>query len=107
LIDLEKKYQKEWEEARYFETDAPLEETTLTPEELQAKYPKWMGTFAYPYMNGSLHLGHAFTVSKIEFNAGFQRLLGKRVLFPLGYHATGMPIKVCPFFFPGSLRALL
>ena len=98
MVDLEKKYQKEWEEARYFETDAPLDETTLTPEELQAKYPKWMGNFAYPYMNGSLHLGHAFTVSKVEFNAGFQRLLGKRVLFPLGYHATGMPIKVCPVF---------
>jgi hypothetical protein len=45
-------------------------------------------------MNGSLHLGHAFTISKIEFAAGYQRLLGKRVLFPHGFHVTGMPIKV-------------
>lgn len=45
-------------------------------------------------MNGSLHLGHAFTISKIEFQAGFQRMLGKRVLFPHGFHCTGMPIKV-------------
>ena len=45
-------------------------------------------------MNGSLHLGHAFTISKIEFAAGYQRLLGKRVLFPHGFHVTGLPIKV-------------
>lgn len=45
-------------------------------------------------MNGSLHLGHAFTISKIEFAAGYQRMLRKRVLFPHGFHVTGMPIKV-------------
>lgn len=45
-------------------------------------------------MNGSLHLGHAFTISKIEFAAGYERMLGKRVLFPHGFHVTGMPIKV-------------
>lgn len=44
-------------------------------------------------MNGSLHLGHAFTVSKVEFAVGFERMLGRRVLFPVGWHATGMPIK--------------
>jgi leucyl-tRNA synthetase len=45
-------------------------------------------------MNGTFHLGHAFTISKIEFAAGFERMRGKRVLFPVGYHVTGMPIKV-------------
>lgn len=63
-------------------------------EQVQKDHPKWFGTFPYPYMNGSLHLGHAFTISKVEFAAGFERLRGKNVLFPLGYHATGMPIKV-------------
>lgn len=52
-----------------------------------------MCTFPYPYMNGRLHLGHAFTVSKAEFAAGFQRLQGKKVLFPFGFHCTGMPIQ--------------
>ena len=47
---------------------------------------------AYPYMNGVLHAGHAFT-SKVEFATGFQRMNGKRALFPLGFHCTGMPIK--------------
>ncbi|KAI0270544.1 hypothetical protein BC834DRAFT_922502 [Gloeopeniophorella convolvens] len=95
LKSLEKKYQDEWETNHIFETDAPTQEETagLTPAEIHEKYPKWFGNFPYPYMNGSLHLGHAFTISKIEFAAGFNRLLGKRVLFPHGFHVTGMPIK--------------
>lgn len=72
--------------------DVP-EDDSVSDEELHDKYPKWMGTFPYPYMNGTLHLGHAFSVSKVEFAAGWERLKGKRALFPLGFHVTGMPIK--------------
>ena len=43
-------------------------------------------------MNGRLHLGHSFSLSKADFAAGYQRLKGKRVLFPFGYHYR-MPIK--------------
>ena len=50
---------------------------------------------AYPYMNGTLHAGHSFTVSKIEFAAGVARMQGRRTLYPQGYHCTGMPIKAC------------
>lgn len=46
-------------------------------------------------MNGTLHAGHSFTVSKIEFAAGVARMRGKNVLYPQGYHCTGMPIKAC------------
>ncbi len=46
-------------------------------------------------MNGTLHAGHSFSVSKIEFTAGFARMEGKRTLFPMGFHCTGMPIKAC------------
>lgn len=52
-----------------------------------------MVTFPYPYMNGRLHLGHTFTLAKCEFSVGFERLLGKKCLFPFGLHCTGMPIK--------------
>ena len=52
-----------------------------------------MGTFPYPYMNGRLHLGHSFSLTKLEFAASYQRMLGKRVLLPFGFHCTGMPIK--------------
>jgi len=43
-------------------------------------------------MNGKLHAGHAFTLSKIDFNNRFQRLNGKNSLFPFAFHCTGMPI---------------
>ncbi|EIN05837.1 leucyl-tRNA synthetase [Punctularia strigosozonata HHB-11173 SS5] len=95
IIGLEKKYQQRWAEERVFEVDPPTPEETaqLSPTEIREKFPKWFGNFPYPYMNGSLHLGHAFTISKIEFSAGFERMLGKRALFPHGFHCTGMPIK--------------
>ena len=56
---------------------------------------KFFGNFPYPYMNGLLHLGHAFSLSKLEFAAAYHRLCGRRVLFPQGFHCTGMPIKAC------------
>lgn len=57
--------------------------------------PKFMVTFPFPYMNGRLHLGHSFSLSKAEFAAGFERLRGKKTLFPFAFHCTGMPIKAC------------
>ncbi|OIW27799.1 leucyl-tRNA synthetase [Coniochaeta ligniaria NRRL 30616] len=97
LISIEKKYQQQWEEDRVFQPDAPsisdIPLHSITAAELREKYPKFFGTIAYPYMNGRLHVGHAFSVSKIEFTAGWSRMEGKRVLWPLGYHCTGLPIK--------------
>ena len=43
-------------------------------------------------MNGLLHLGHAFSMTKCDFNAWYKRLCGYNVLFPFGFHCTGMPI---------------
>ncbi|KAK3990753.1 putative leucyl-tRNA synthetase, cytoplasmic [Cladorrhinum sp. PSN332] len=97
LIEIEKKYQQKWEEEHVFETDAPsIEEfplDSISADELREKFPKFFGTIAYPYMNGRLHAGHAFSFSKIEFHAGYARMKGERALFPLGYHCTGLPIK--------------
>ena len=95
LRSLETRYQREWSDNHVFEVDMPggdgLE--TLSPAELRAKYPKFFATIPYAYMNGSLHLGHAFTLSKAEFAIGYERMLGKRALFPWGFHCTGMPIR--------------
>ena len=98
LQALEKKYQQQWQNEHIFEVNAPLQSELagLLQAETHKKYPKWFGNFPYPYMNGSLHLGHAFTISKVEFAAGYERLLGKRVLFPHAFHVTGLPIKVRP-----------
>ncbi|KAH3678133.1 hypothetical protein WICMUC_001697 [Wickerhamomyces mucosus] len=96
LIEIEKKYQKIWEEEKAFEFDAPsLDEypADFDIDELHSQHPKFMSSMAYPYMNGVLHAGHCFTLSKVEFSVGFERMRGKRALFPLGFHCTGMPIR--------------
>lgn len=34
---------------------------------------KYFATFPYPYMNGYLHLGHAYSMTKAEFMTRYQR----------------------------------
>ncbi|ORY74131.1 leucyl-tRNA synthetase [Protomyces lactucae-debilis] len=95
LQEIEARCQKQWKQDKLFEIDPPAFEAGKRGAQTHEEVPKFMGTMAYPYMNGSLHLGHAFTLTKVEFATGFARLQGKRALFPLGFHCTGMPIKSC------------
>ncbi|XP_068186983.1 leucine--tRNA ligase, cytoplasmic-like [Antennarius striatus] len=89
LKKIEREIQEKWEKEKSFEHDAP----TTVGESTNKK--KFFVTFPYPYMNGRLHLGHTFSLSKCEFAVGFQSLKGKKCLFPFGLHCTGMPIKAC------------
>jgi leucyl-tRNA synthetase len=97
LVAIEKKYQQFWADNHVFETNAPTmdEDPTTDPDTLREHHPKFFGCMAYPYMNGTLHAGHSFSLSKVEFQTGYARMQGKRALFPLGFHCTGMPIKAC------------
>ena len=80
LLEIEKTAQLRWES----------EGTNL--REVDPSRKKYMITFPYPYMNGRLHLGHGFSMSKAEFVARYKTLKGFNVLFPMGFHCTGMPI---------------
>ncbi|GAB5036684.1 leucine--trna cytoplasmic, partial [Nannochloropsis oceanica] len=86
LRDIEKKVQVKWAEAKAYETQAAFD-AEGNPK------PKFLATFPYPYMNGRLHLGHAYSMTKAEFAVRFHRLLGENALFPFGFHCTGMPIQ--------------
>ncbi|KAJ1261107.1 hypothetical protein BS78_09G002900 [Paspalum vaginatum] len=86
LIAIQSEAQKLWEEGRVFEAE-PGSAPPPGPGQ------KFFGNFPYPYMNGLLHLGHAFSLSKLEFGAAYHRLRGANVLLPQGFHCTGMPIK--------------
>uniref|UniRef100_A0A8D0FCF8 leucine--tRNA ligase n=1 Tax=Strix occidentalis caurina TaxID=311401 RepID=A0A8D0FCF8_STROC len=88
LKKIEKEIQQKWDDERIFEIDA-------SDGQNQKSQGKYFVTFPYPYMNGRLHLGHTFSLSKCEFAVGYQRLKGKNCLFPFGLHCTGMPIKAC------------
>lgn len=88
LQKIEQEVQQRWANEKIYEENAP-ETPKKSPNE------KFLCTFPFPYMNGRLHLGHTFSLSKCEFAVRYQRLKGKKVLFPFGFHCTGMPIKAC------------
>jgi leucyl-tRNA synthetase len=77
---IEQKWLQRWEEAHVFEADP------------DAARQKVMVTFPYPYMNGPLHVGHAFTASRVDAYARFKRMQGYNVLWPWGWHWTGQPL---------------
>ncbi len=77
---IEKKWQKKWEEKKIFEVDA------------NPKQKKFFINFPYPYINAYLHLGHGFSSIRVDVMARFKRMRGFNVLFPQGWHCTGTPV---------------
>jgi len=85
LLNNESEVQQSWDENDVFEADAGSEPPG--PGE------NFFWNFPYPYMNGLLHLGHAFLLSKLEFGAAYHRLRVSNAILPFAFHCTGMPIK--------------
>jgi len=77
---IEDKWRNLWENAHVFEADP------------DPKRQKMFVTFPYSYMNGPLHVGHAFTASRVDAYARFRRMQGYNVLWPWGWHWTGQPL---------------
>ena len=77
---MEQKWQKQWEAAHLFEVDP------------DSNRPKKLVTFPFPYMNGPLHVGHAFTAARVDAYARFKRMQGYNVLWPWSWHWTGQPL---------------
>lgn len=74
LLEIEKNVQAQWDQQKIFEEDAPISTAKGTE--------KYFVTFPYPYMNGRLHLGHTFSLSKCEVRfALLKRIFYKRVFF--------------------------
>jgi leucyl-tRNA synthetase len=77
---IEEKWLSKWEAAHLFEAD---------PDPARQKV---MVTFPFPYMNGPLHVGHAFSASRVDAYARFKRMQGYNVLWPWAWHWTGQPL---------------
>ena len=73
------KWKVKWEESKIFESN---------PD----KRKKFFINFPYPYINSYLHLGHAFSVTRVDVFARYKRMQGFNVLFPQGWHCTGTPV---------------
>lgn len=72
------KWQKVWKEKKAF-----------FPKNSKNKF---FITTPYPYISGSLHIGHGRAVSEADIIARYKRMNGHSVLYPLGFHITGTPV---------------
>jgi leucyl-tRNA synthetase len=70
-LELESKMQNKWQNEKIFEVDASESNRRNSDE-------KFLGTFPFPYPNGRIHIGHTFSLSKLEVNTirfNFQTIL--------------------------------
>lgn len=80
LVEIEREAQELWAKNKFYEAE---------PDPSRKKY---FLNFPYPYVNGKLHIGHAYSMSKCEFTIRYKRLKGYNTLWPFAFHCTGMPI---------------
>ena len=77
--EIESRWQSKWSEDRVF--DAEIDDSK----------PKFYCLEMFPYPSGHMHMGHVRNYSIGDAMARFQRLMGKNVLYPMGYDSFGMP----------------
>jgi len=77
---IEDKWQERWYSEKAFEP-AP-----------NGMKPKFFFTVPYPYVSGTLHVGHGRTYVSADVLARFKRMQGFNLLWPMAFHATGTPV---------------
>src|ERR1700720_4612494 len=79
-IEVEKKWQKYWEEHKTFKT-----------EDGSSK-PKYYAMDMFPYPSGAgLHVGHPEGYTATDIVSRMKRMQGYNVLHPMGWDAFGLP----------------
>jgi leucyl-tRNA synthetase len=77
--EVEKKWQKTWEETRLYRTvEDPNRE-------------KFYFLTMLPYPSGDLHIGHWYAMTPSDAAARYRRMKGYNVFFPIGFDAFGLP----------------
>ncbi len=77
---MEAKWQKRWGEDDIFSPEGPGKGKK-----------KFFMIFAYPGISGYLHVGHMRGFTYADVITRYKRVTGHNVLFPVGFHASGIP----------------
>lgn len=76
---IERKWQKKWDQEGVFNAEP-------------SKGSKYFFTTPYPYINGSLHIGHGRAIVESDVYCRYLRMNGMNVLFPMAFHISGTPV---------------
>lgn len=78
--EIEKKWQQIWEEEGIYnvgERDTNLDKEYVLVE--------------WPYPSGNLHIGHWYAFAVPDIYVRYKRMMGKQVIYPMGFDAFGLP----------------